>query len=578
MVGNRGWCASSANIANGRCGCGTGRIIAQGTTVASFPAAAASTNQFALLTATDGANRPGLYWSNGTVWASAIEIAPSDYADAAATMAARPSAAAKADGFRVTTASNGLTWVVAGGAYVVEDMEIQVATIAARDALTEVQTNQRVYVNADDTTYRWNGSAWVTKATAATDNADQVADLSARAAVATRADGYRVTVTTNGLTYEVVDGAYRVADMSISVANAAARTARTELVTGQRITENDTGLTYRWDGSAWVSTATTTTANVASKGSHATLAAANAAQTWPVPAGQAWIATTTTGQMLVANAGDTAFASFGSAASTPDGADVVANMAARAAVAGKADGYRVTTSTNGLTWVVVDGAYQIEDLETTVASIASRDALTEQQTGQRVYCSADNTVYRWDGSAWVTKATAAVDSADQVANLAARAAVATKADGYRVRVTSNGLTYEVIDGAYQVVSMFGTATNAAARTGLSELVTGQRVTQLDTNVVWRWDGAAWVDTAPAALRQRISVVDTSTSAQTVTFDGVADEVRMYRNSGTNALTINAGAGQTFVEGAARLVGTESGDSVWLLLNGTTIEIISSIPR
>jgi hypothetical protein len=94
-----------------------------------------------------------------------------------------------------------------------------------------------------------------------------------------------------------------------------------------------------------------------------------------------------------------------------DLADAVLNMAARPAIGTKTDGYRVSTATNGLTWVLVDGAYQVEELETTVATIAARDALTEQQTGQRVYCVADDAVYRWNGTAWVTRAVGAADMA-----------------------------------------------------------------------------------------------------------------------------------------------------------------------
>jgi hypothetical protein len=134
---------------------------------------------------------------------------------------------------------------------------------------------------------------------------------------------------------------------------------------------------------------------------YASAAAANAALSAPVPAGEALLATTATGQVLIAYGGATTFTPFGGGVA--DFASVVANMAARPAVATQADGFRVRTTTNGLTWIVVDGVYEIEDIEPTVATLTARNNLTELQTGQRVYVSEDDTVYRWDGIQWTTK-------------------------------------------------------------------------------------------------------------------------------------------------------------------------------
>ena len=82
-----------------------------------------------------------------------------------------------------------------------------------------------------------------------------------------------------------------------------------------------------------------------------------------------------------------------------DLADSVANMAARPVVTGKPDGYRVTVATNALTFTVVDGNY-VPEWETTVDTLASRDALTELVTDQRVYVNETDLTYRWDGVEW----------------------------------------------------------------------------------------------------------------------------------------------------------------------------------
>ena len=68
------------------------------------------------------------------------------------------------DGYRVKVASNGLTYLLTGDktAYVVEDWEITLDTIATRNALYEIQAEQRVYVRENSTTYERNtaNTAW----------------------------------------------------------------------------------------------------------------------------------------------------------------------------------------------------------------------------------------------------------------------------------------------------------------------------------------------------------------------------------------------------------------------------------
>ena len=79
----------------------------------------------------------------------------------------------------------------------------------------------------------------------------------------------------------------------------------------------------------------------------------------------------------------------------------VANIAAMPLVADQAEGFTVKVSTNGLTYIVEGGVYVITDYQITVADVTARDALTEMETGQRVYLEAEDRVDRWDGTMWV---------------------------------------------------------------------------------------------------------------------------------------------------------------------------------
>jgi len=91
---------------------------------------------------------------------------------------------------------------------------------------------------------------WVDKALVALGQV--VANIAAMPAIGTMVDGQRVTVTTNGLTYKVDNGAYVVTDYETTVVDLAARDALTELVAGQRVYIDALDRTDRWDGTAWI--------------------------------------------------------------------------------------------------------------------------------------------------------------------------------------------------------------------------------------------------------------------------------------------------------------------------------------
>lgn len=76
---------------------------------------------------------------------------------------------------------------------------------------------------------------------------------------------------------------------------------------------------------------------------------------------------------------------------------------------------------------------------------------------------------------------------------------------------------------------------------------------------------------------RIIRVNTSSSNQTVTFDGISNEMIIYRSEGTYTLTINAGAGKTFAGGGTYITANNNNDNVTLILSGSVIEIVASMP-
>lgn len=84
-----------------------------------------------------------------------------DLYESVADKASRPTAESQADGYTVKVLTNGLAYVVQDSVYAILDYQITVADLVARDALTEVETGQRVAIDALDRVDRWDGAAWV---------------------------------------------------------------------------------------------------------------------------------------------------------------------------------------------------------------------------------------------------------------------------------------------------------------------------------------------------------------------------------------------------------------------------------
>ena len=88
---------------------------------------------------------------------------------------------------------------------------------------------------------------------------------------------------------------------------------------------------------------------------------------------------------------------------------------------------------------------------------------------------------------------------------------------------------------------------------------------------------AFVMTAGTSGLVRVTAVNTAGGPQSVTFDGTVGETRVYRQAGIGAMTINAGAGKTFVGGGTSVVSTVDQDTITLTLNGSLVEILSVLP-
>lgn len=134
-----------------------GLIVHEGTTVAGFPQALAQAGNYSLLTQVDGTNLPGLYLSDGATWNLVKDIGAADLATTYADKASLPTDVQ--DGFVADVTSNGLRYLRLDGAWVPMSYETQVADIVTRDALTDVEPNQRVYVIDTDTEFRWDTTA-----------------------------------------------------------------------------------------------------------------------------------------------------------------------------------------------------------------------------------------------------------------------------------------------------------------------------------------------------------------------------------------------------------------------------------
>lgn len=83
------------------------------------------------------------------------------------------------------------------------------------------------------------------------DGFDVVADLATRPPVGSKADGFRVEVETNNLTYVVKDGAYAVEDFRIDVATSADFAGITEQETRQKVYDEESDDLFIWTGTAW---------------------------------------------------------------------------------------------------------------------------------------------------------------------------------------------------------------------------------------------------------------------------------------------------------------------------------------
>lgn len=79
---------------------------------------------------------------------------------------------------------------------------------------------------------------------------------------------------------------------------------------------------------------------------------------------------------------------------------VVPDLASRPDVATLADGTQVPVTTNGLTYVVEDGAYEVQNFEVSVDDEVARDLLTEMELNQRAVLANPDRVDRWDGADW----------------------------------------------------------------------------------------------------------------------------------------------------------------------------------
>lgn len=144
----------------------------------------------------------------------------------------------------------------------------------------------------------------------------------------------------------------------------------------------------------------------------------------------------------------------GGAASPVTITDVAANVAnvaardAHAIPAGQQD-YDIKVATNGLLYRTVDAGatWAPVSYQTTVATLAARNALTEVETGQRVFVDAENSNFRWDGAAWVEVGGAGETTTYDIAVPSA----ATGNDGdqsVQVGGNLNGMIFEKVTGAW----------------------------------------------------------------------------------------------------------------------------------
>jgi hypothetical protein len=73
----------------------------------------------------------------------------------------------------------------------------------------------------------------------------------------------------------------------------------------------------------------------------------------------------------------------------------------------------------------------------------------------------------------------------------------------------------------------------------------------------------------------VEIVDTSSAPQSIEFNGIESEQKLYRRSGANTMTITSGAGKTFAGGGTEITANVDGAGVLLMLSGAVIEILST---
>lgn len=192
-------------------------------------------------------------------------------------------------------------------------------------------------------------------------------------------------------------------------------------------------------------------------GTHADLATANAAYTWPIPAGEKHIALIG-GQLAIADAGASAF-------TIPGGGNVTG---------------RIVGTSN-----------------TTLAALGTAAAIGNGNYGLlRVQDGANAPgLYQSNGTtlALVMPMAAAANVDANVANLAARVASLIPAgqQDFTVLVATNGLRYRTVDGGttWTVVSRRVEVADAAALAGLTEMVENQRAELLSDDTLWEFTAA-----------------------------------------------------------------------------------------
>lgn len=85
------------------------------------------------------------------------------------------------------------------------------------------------------------------------------------------------------------------------------------------------------------------------------------------------------------------------------GYETAADLATRDAnfpAANYSDGFRVKVESNNLVYVIRGGSYVLEGYQTTVGSVSTWNAITEQIDAQRVFVDSLKTAYRYNGTSW----------------------------------------------------------------------------------------------------------------------------------------------------------------------------------